>query len=548
MGRKVFGNVLLLLVVAGCIAMTLYVGNGTEMLIYNFAFFGVMILIYAVALIGGFFKMSSLTHDFMRASRKAEENSTQLKDGQVFENKEMDGQLQSFYRYVEDSESGIGDVEDYINEEVVDSSIHKRLLDMAPDVFTSLGILGTFVGLVWGLKNFEPTNYEAMTNSVSALVEGIKVAFLTSIYGLALSLVYSFNLKASYNELMHYLEEFLENFHKHVIPSREAEAQNVLVACQKEQTDAVRKMAEQFSSQLADSFEQVITPTFKKMNQSLDYLVTTISKGQSEMLREILDEFMKNMNNSFHMEFQGFNKAIEEMTKAQQSNTAYTKQLYQQLSTELSASFQQDERNMRSQILEIASLQNQYMIAAEQVLSESQKMMQEQKDAYKHIMDYMKEAEQTSAKFWVACNQTMQKYLNAAAAGLEGFSVSQKYNEQLYQVNEKMVESYTRSMEEYVASQKQVSEALEQIKRMFEDLAISRDDKNIYLHRGNLQNVSANRELVQQMETMLREEKERQEETMQEMSEWIQELAKNGGKANSKFGLFKSNNGKRNDR
>lgn len=548
MGRKVFGNVLLLLVVAGCIAMTLYVGNGTEMLIYNFAFFGVMILIYAVALIGGFFKMSSLTHDFMRASRKAEENSTQLKDGQVFENKEMDGQLQSFYRYVEDSESGIGDVEDYINEEVVDSSIHKRLLDMAPDVFTSLGILGTFVGLVWGLKNFEPTNYEAMTNSVSALVEGIKVAFLTSIYGLALSLVYSFNLKASYNELMHYLEEFLENFHKHVIPSREAEAQNVLVACQKEQTDAVRKMAEQFSSQLADSFEQVITPTFKKMNQSLDYLVTTISKGQSEMLREILDEFMKNMNNSFHMEFQGFNKAIEEMTKAQQSNTAYTKQLYQQLSTELSASFQQDERNMRSQILEIASLQNQYMIAAEQVLNESQKMMQEQKDAYKHIMDYMKEAEQTSAKFWVACNQTMQKYLNAAAAGLEGFSVSQKYNEQLYQVNEKMVESYTRSMEEYVASQKQVSEALEQIKRMFEDLAISRDDKNIYLHRGNLQNISANRELVQQMETMLREEKERQEETMQEMSEWIQELAKNGGKANSKFGLFKSNNGKRNDR
>lgn len=548
MGRKVFGNVLLLLVVAGCIAMTLYVGNGTEMLIYNFAFFGVMILIYAVALIGGFFKMSSLTHDFMRASRKAEENSTQLKDGQVFETKEMNGQLQSFYRYVEDSESGIGDVEDYINEEVVDSSIHKRLLDMAPDVFTSLGILGTFVGLVWGLKNFEPTNYEAMTNSVSALVEGIKVAFLTSIYGLALSLVYSFNLKASYNELMHYLEEFLENFHKHVIPSREAEAQNVLVACQKEQTDAVRKMAEQFSSQLADSFEQVITPTFKKMNQSLDYLVTTISKGQSEMLREILDEFMKNMNNSFHMEFQGFNKAIEEMTKAQQSNTAYTKQLYQQLSTELSASFQQDERNMRSQILEIASLQNQYMIAAEQVLNESQKMMQEQKDAYKHIMDYMKEAEQTSAKFWVACNQTMQKYLNAAAAGLEGFSVSQKYNEQLYQVNEKMVESYTRSMEEYVASQKQVSEALEQIKRMFEDLAISRDDKNIYLHRGNLQNVSANRELVQQMETMLREEKERQEETMQEMSEWIQELAKNGGKANSKFGLFKSNNGKRNDR
>ena len=63
--------------------------------------------------------------------------------------------------------------------------IHKRLLEMVPDIFTSLGILGTFVGLVWGLKNFEPSNYEAMTTSVASLVDGIKVAFLTSIYGIS---------------------------------------------------------------------------------------------------------------------------------------------------------------------------------------------------------------------------------------------------------------------------------------------------------------------------------------------------------------------------
>ena len=63
----------------------------------------------------------------------------------------------------------------YFNEEDLDNHIHKRLLEHAPDIFTSLGILGTFVGLVWGLKNFEPSNYEAMTTSVSALVDGIKV-------------------------------------------------------------------------------------------------------------------------------------------------------------------------------------------------------------------------------------------------------------------------------------------------------------------------------------------------------------------------------------
>ena len=64
------------------------------------------------------------------------------------------------------------------------------------DIFTSLGILGTFVGLVWGLKNFEPSSYETMTNSVASLVEGIKVAFLTSIYGIALAIVYTSGMKS----------------------------------------------------------------------------------------------------------------------------------------------------------------------------------------------------------------------------------------------------------------------------------------------------------------------------------------------------------------
>lgn len=67
------------------------------------------------------------------------------------------------------------DIEEFLNEDDLDMHVHKRLLEMAPDLFTSIGILGTFVGLVWGLKDFQPSDYEAMTSSVSSLVDGIKV-------------------------------------------------------------------------------------------------------------------------------------------------------------------------------------------------------------------------------------------------------------------------------------------------------------------------------------------------------------------------------------
>lgn len=83
---------------------------------------------------------------------------------------------------------------------------------MAPDIFTSLGILGTFIGLVWGLKSFEPSSYETMTTSVSALVDGIKVAFLTSIYGIAFALIYSSGMKSVYSGMDAKLQDFWRDF------------------------------------------------------------------------------------------------------------------------------------------------------------------------------------------------------------------------------------------------------------------------------------------------------------------------------------------------
>ena len=104
---------------------------------------------------------------------------------------------------------------------------------MAPDIFTSLGILGTFIGLVWGLKSFEPSSYETMTTSVSALVDGIKVAFLTSIYGIAFALIYSSGMKSVYSGMDAKLQGFLERFHLYVLPAAESESRNLMLVSQK---------------------------------------------------------------------------------------------------------------------------------------------------------------------------------------------------------------------------------------------------------------------------------------------------------------------------
>lgn len=61
--------------------------------------------------------------------------------------------------------------------------------DYAPTLLSSLGILGTFAGIVIGLLAFDPTP-EKMNDSITNLLWGLQTAFFTSIIGVFLSIIF----------------------------------------------------------------------------------------------------------------------------------------------------------------------------------------------------------------------------------------------------------------------------------------------------------------------------------------------------------------------
>ncbi|MBL3601400.1 MAG: MotA/TolQ/ExbB proton channel family protein [gamma proteobacterium endosymbiont of Lamellibrachia anaximandri] len=62
-----------------------------------------------------------------------------------------------------------------------------RFTAYTPNLLTSIGILGTFVGIVIGLLAFDPADID---NSISLLLDGLKTAFITSLAGMGLSIIY----------------------------------------------------------------------------------------------------------------------------------------------------------------------------------------------------------------------------------------------------------------------------------------------------------------------------------------------------------------------
>ena len=540
MKKKITHSVLFVAVLAGTTALTLFAGRGNlSSTIYNFVFLAVIAVLYLIAMFGGMFRMNNLSTAFHRAVEELNgmfktpgktdpRNLTYL--GELFDDKYLDQKMDSFTDSINNSKEGLGDIEEFINEDELDIHVHKKLLEMVPDIFTSLGILGTFLGLVWGLRDFQPTDYSAMTSSVEALVEGIKVAFLTSIYGISFSIIYTFGMKGEYSSMTEELQGFLEKFHSYVMPTAENESRNLLLASQKLQTSAMKQMAEQFSVQMADSFEKVITPTFQKMNDSLDMLVSSVTRCQEDAIREISDEFLKQMNNSFHMQFRDFNVALDQLKKAQKENTAYTSAMYQTMSQKLSETYDKQDKAITDMVREMGGMQTRYMSTANRILSENQEIQKMQQQDYQHIVDYLKDAEKSAAKFWVACNQAMQKYVETAASSIERVGATGQASAELIQANSKMAEQFTAQMEDFAQYQRLSYKTMEQVRKLLSEVtaANTRDVSLI---------ASGRNDSVEKLGNLIAQQNEGQQALLEEINKNMKELSKAAQKG--KFGLFR---------
>lgn len=543
MRKKVLNVMLFLAVVAAAVGMTLYVGRGAaSILIYNFCFLGIMAVTYIAGMFGGMFRMNDLSRalsyaadeirNVFQSPGKVDADKVSALNG-IFHQRYLDEKMQAFTDAISQSHEGIGDIEEYLNGDDMDEHVHKRLLEMAPDIFTSLGILGTFVGLVWGLKNFEPTNYEAMTTSVASLVDGIKVAFLTSIYGIAMSIVYTCGMKSEYSSMTASLQKFLDRFHTYVMPTAESESMNILVSSQKNQTAAMEQMAEKFSVQMAGSFEKVITPTFQKMNDSLDVLVSSVTKCQEDAIREILDTFLKEMNLSFKAQFEDFGRALTQLKDAQTDNANYTTNLYQSMSRQLSEAYTEHERNMRTMLEDTSMAQKEYLDRADRILKDNQTIQKEQQADYQHLADYLKEAEASSAKFWVACNQTMQKYVEAAAQGMDRISAAGRRNVELAQANRQVVAEFDARLQEFMNYQKLSYKTMDQVRRLLADISAAGSDKTVTLSSGQL----TQKQSFDKLEELLEQQGEQQQLLLEELNRNLRELTK--GTQKGKLGIFR---------
>ena len=91
--------------------------------------------------------------------------------------------------------------ENFFNQNIIQKSMNIGLWKGMPGMFVGLGILGTFVGLSIGISGFNFSSSKNILDSIQTLIDGIETAFLTSLHGIALSIIFGYTKKLAFNKL-----------------------------------------------------------------------------------------------------------------------------------------------------------------------------------------------------------------------------------------------------------------------------------------------------------------------------------------------------------
>lgn len=215
------------------------------------------------------------------------------------------------------------DIEDYINQELIDDTISRNVLNLVSGTMTGLGILGTFIGLTLGLQQFNTGNADAITKSISPLIQGIKVAFHTSIYGMVFSLIFSFIYKNKIDQATEAMERFLDAYVHYVVPDSKNESQRQMLAFQKTLADGMTEIGSSFSKVVAEKVSEIMTPQMDRMNDTIEKFAYVASRAQVDGINAVVDKFLDQMNRSMDGAFNELGRSMKETVEWEKENREY---------------------------------------------------------------------------------------------------------------------------------------------------------------------------------------------------------------------------------
>ena len=189
-------------------------------------------------------------------------------------------------------------VEDYINDDTVTHGPgNAGLAELIPNLLTSLGILGTFMGLSRGLSSLNFADSAQLIQGIPDLLSGMRFAFGTSVAGISCSLVFNMLNRISQGSSYRAIDDFVTSFTQ-LAMSRPLDNDVQMIIQNQDRNFMLQGINETLTDRLVDNVGRSISRALNPVAESMDRFLVGTTRNQIEGVNHIVSRFLAEMNRS----------------------------------------------------------------------------------------------------------------------------------------------------------------------------------------------------------------------------------------------------------
>ena len=208
-------------------------------------------------------------------------------------------------------------VEDYINDDTVTHSHgNATLAELIPNLLTSLGILGTFMGLSRGLSGLNFVDASQLISGIPDLLSGMRFAFGTSVAGISCSLVFNMLNRISQGSSYRSIDDFVSSFTQ-LAMSRPLDNDVQLICQNQDRNHMLQGINETLADRLAENVGMAITRAMEPVTGSMDRFIIGATRNQIEGVNRLVSRFLEEMDRSLGGQVQNLGSVLDSVSSNQ---------------------------------------------------------------------------------------------------------------------------------------------------------------------------------------------------------------------------------------
>ncbi len=208
-------------------------------------------------------------------------------------------------------------VEDYINDDTVTHGPgNATLAELIPNLLTSLGILGTFMGLSRGLSSLNFADSAQLVEGIPNLLEGMRFAFGTSVAGISCSIVFNMLNRISQGSSYRAIDDFVTSFTQ-LAMSRPLDNDVQMIIQNQDRNFMLQGINDTLADRLAENVGRSITRAMTPVTDSMDRFIIGATRNQIDGVNHIVARFLDEMDRSMGNQFSAMATAMDAVTQNQ---------------------------------------------------------------------------------------------------------------------------------------------------------------------------------------------------------------------------------------